>query len=50
MLESERLLLRPVELADVNETYRSWMNDPAVMQYTESRFQTHSLEQIRQYV
>ena len=50
MLESERLLLRPVELADVNETYRCWMNDPAVMQYTESRFQTHSLEQIRQYV
>ena len=50
MLESERLLLRPVELTDVNETYRSWMNDPVVMQYTESRFQTHSLEQIRQYV
>ena len=50
MPESERLLLRPVELADVTETYRSWMNDPAVMQYTESRFQTHSLEQIRQYV
>ena len=50
MLESERLLLRPIELADVNEAYRSWMNDPVVMQYTESRFQTHSLEQIRQYV
>ena len=50
MLESERLLLRPIELTDVNETYRSWMNDPAVIQYTESRFQTHSLEQIRQYV
>jgi RimJ/RimL family protein N-acetyltransferase len=50
MLESERLLLRPIELADVTETYRCWMNDPAVMQYTESRFQTHSLEQIRQYV
>ena len=50
MIESKRLLLRPIELADVNETYRSWMNDPVVMQYTESRFQTHSLEQIRDYV
>ena len=50
MLENGRLLLRPVELTDANETYRSWMNDPAVMQYTESRFQAHSLEQIRQYV
>ena len=50
MIESKRLLLRPVELTDVNEQYQAWMNDPAVMQYTESRFQTHSLEQIRQYV
>ena len=50
MIESKRLLLRPVELTDVNEWYQAWMNDPAVMQYTESRFQTHSLEQIRDYV
>jgi RimJ/RimL family protein N-acetyltransferase len=50
MIESSRLLLRAVELTDVTENYRSWMNDPAVMQYTESRFQTHSLEQIRDYV
>ena len=50
MFESEQLLLRPIELTDVNEAYRTWLNDPAVMQYTESRFQTHSLEQIRQYV
>ena len=38
MFESERLLLRPIELTDVNEAYRTWLNDPAVMQYTESRF------------
>ena len=50
MIESKRLLLRPVELSDVNEQYQAWMNDPAVMQYTESRFQTHSLKQIRDYV
>ena len=50
MFESGRLLLRPVELTDANETYRSWMNDPAVIQYTESRFQSYSLEQIRDYV
>ena len=50
MIESKRLLLRPVEFSDVNEQYQAWMNDPAVMQYTESRFQTHSLEQIRDYV
>ena len=50
MIEGERLLLRPVKLTDVNENYLSWMNDPEVMRYTESRFQQHSLESIRAYV
>jgi len=50
MIEGERLILRPVQPEDVNENYRSWMNDPEVVRYTESRFQTHSLEQIREYV
>ncbi len=50
MMEGERLRLRKIELSDVNETYRGWMNDPEVMRYTESRFQEHSLEDIRAYV
>ena len=50
MIEGERIRLRKIELADVNENYQAWMNDPEVMRYTESRFQTHSLDQIRAYV
>ena len=50
MIEGERLRLRKIELSDVTETYKSWMNDPEVMQYTESRFQQHSLEDILRYV
>ena len=50
MIESGRILLRPVTLEDVNENYLCWMNDPEVMRYTESRFQPHSLESIRDYV
>lgn len=50
MGEGERIRLRKIELTDVTEVYRTWMNDPEVMRFTESRFQTHSLEQIRAYV
>ena len=50
MIEGERLRLRKIQLDDVNENYRAWMNDPEVMRYTESRFQSHSLEDIRAYV
>ena len=50
MIESERILLRKIELADVNDNYQAWMNDPEVMRYMESRFKTHSMEGIRSYV
>ena len=50
MIEGERIRLRKIELTDVNEDYRAWMNDPEVVRYTESRFRTHSLEDIRAYV
>lgn len=50
MIEGEKIRLRRLELDDVNENYRKWMNDPEVMRYTESRFQAHSLADIRSYV
>ena len=49
-VEGERLMLRPVQPEDVNADYQRWMNDPEVVRCTESRFHTHSLEQIREYV
>ncbi|MFC1590916.1 GNAT family N-acetyltransferase [Thermodesulfobacteriota bacterium] len=50
LLEGERLCLRPVVPDDANEAYCRWMNDPAVNQYLESRFSTHTLETLREYV
>lgn len=50
VVESPRLLLRTVRLDDVNANYERWMNDPAVMQHTESRFARHTRESIRDYV
>ena len=49
-VEDSRLLLRTVRLEDVNANYERWMNDPVVMQYTESRFAKHTQETIKDYV
>ncbi len=37
-LETPRLILRTMSTADANDTYLSWMRDPVVNQYLESRF------------
>lgn len=49
-IEGERLYLRGVTLADVNEKYLGWMNDPTVTQFLESRFYPHSMESLHQFV
>ncbi len=49
-IEGERLYLRGVTRADVTEKYLSWMNNPAVMQYLESRFYPHSLDSLLEFV
>src|SRR4051812_37206493 len=37
-LTTERLLLRALQTSDASETYLSWMRDPEVNRYLESRF------------
>lgn len=37
-LETPRLILRTMNAADVSDRYLSWMRDPMVNQYLESRF------------
>jgi RimJ/RimL family protein N-acetyltransferase len=49
-IEAERIYLRGVRLADVNDRYYQWMNDPDVTRYLETRFYPNSLESLRQYV
>ena len=49
-IEGVRLYLREVRLTDVNETYYSWMSNPLVTRYLESRFRPLSLEALQQYV
>lgn len=35
---------------DVDDRYLAWMNDPLVVRYLESRFDTHSIESLRDFV
>jgi ribosomal-protein-alanine N-acetyltransferase len=49
MLTTERLLLRALEPADLNATYLSWLNDPAVNRYLETRFLPQTMEALQGY-
>ena len=49
MLKSSRLLLRALEPGDLNDTYLSWLNDPAVNRYLETRFIPQTLEALQTY-
>ncbi len=46
----KRLRLREVRTSDASGPYLEWMNDAAVLKYTESRFQSHSKEDLCDYV
>jgi RimJ/RimL family protein N-acetyltransferase len=50
ILQSERLQLKTLTPAMVTQKYVDWMNDHDVTQYTESRFQRHTMESIKEYV
>lgn len=49
MLQSSRLLLRAIEPADLNATYRGWLIDPEVNRYLETRFLPQTIEILEAY-
>ena len=49
-IDTPRLVLRAVEPDDVDGPYLGWMNDPDVTQYLESRFATHTRDDLASYV
>jgi RimJ/RimL family protein N-acetyltransferase len=50
ILEGEEVSLRLCVLDDVNETYLSWLADPIVNRYLETRWTEQTLDTIRAYV
>ena len=45
-----RLVLRPLELADVGDTYLGWLNDPEVNAYLETRHERQTIATVEAYV
>lgn len=50
LARGENAALRRLTAADVGERYLSWMLDPEVTRYLESRWETHTLESLREWV
>ena len=50
LISGAAVTLRPVTESDVTDDYVGWLNDPEVNQYLETRFVTHTLEDVRRYV
>ena len=49
-LYGERVLLRPFIEADIEKSYISWLNDPAVVQFSNQRFIKHDHENCSRYL
>ena len=45
-----QVYLRLLNTLDVTKDYVDWMNDPEVNQFTESRWQSHTIESTMEYV
>lgn len=50
ILESDKFYLRNISLNDCNENYLSWMNDSNINKYLESRFTTHTIGSLKEFV
>lgn len=46
----ERIRLRDVRIEDSDGAYLRWMNDPETIRYTESRYMSFSVSDIRSYI
>ena len=50
VIATSRLYLREVQVSDVTDRYVRWMQDSDVTRYMETRFATHTLDSLREYV
>lgn len=50
MLKGVQIYLRRLTEDDVTETYVSWINNPEINQYLESRFTIHTIEETRLFI
>jgi ribosomal-protein-alanine N-acetyltransferase len=50
IVRTQRLVLRPLRLEDVTETYVAWLNDMEVVRYLEVRYSPQDFTAVRDYV
>jgi RimJ/RimL family protein N-acetyltransferase len=50
LLQGARVRLRPFTAADITERYIGWLNDPAVVRYSNQRFLRHTRESCERYL
>lgn len=50
LLDGKRLILSRMQVSDVTKNYCNWMNDKEVTCFLESRFYSHSIDSLREYV
>lgn len=50
MLRGKQIYLRRLTEDDVTEKYVSWINNPEINQYLESRFVTHTIESTKTFI
>ncbi len=50
MIETSRLIIRPLVRTDAGTEYAEWLNDPEVNRYLEARFEHHSCESIAETI
>ena len=49
-LHGPRLAVRPFTVDDIQPAYVGWLNDPAVVRFSNQRFRQHTMESSRAYV
>ncbi|MDO8442846.1 MAG: GNAT family protein [bacterium] len=49
-LVGKNIYLRPVQVSDATKEYVSWLNDPEINQYLESRFARHTLKGLKKHI
>lgn len=50
VLESDIFYLRRISIEDCDKNYLNWMNDPEINKYLESRFMTHTIDSLKDFV
>lgn len=50
VIETERLVLRPLQISDATQVYADWLNDPLVNQFLETRHQVQTVASCQAFI